>query len=194
MSGGRAELQIIFSTHLVTASLPVAALLNLDHVPASRRVAYYSPSVAELPEEDLGLLAADLVPPVAEPDPPGARPARSPEPPQQRHQRGQAVARWRRNAFQGYRAGRDGGGRDGEIAAPKNLFMVYVIIKTEILKRVDPHYNWRTYVDDFPEEALTPAMLLHLAPKLGIPINTPNSERRKQKYREPRGQSKSPGF
>ena len=67
MTDGIARVEVLLKTKHLNVTTPVKNLLNLDHVPACKRVFYYGPQVEALNDDTL--IAEDLVLYVEKPAP-----------------------------------------------------------------------------------------------------------------------------
>lgn len=188
IGAGRAIIRINLKTKTCLNETPVRNLLNLSHVPKEQRVYYYGPLVDQLVDdlgdEGLRLIADDL----------SSKEDTSPEVPElpdtsdepKRHTRQRTVTALvkklilidklhepmeiARKVVASLKA--------GDIKAPKNLFIVYCIIKDNLsrlyFKQVDPSItNYREVIHKYGRKYKFSANdILKLDSSLGIPVQS----------------------
>jgi hypothetical protein len=186
---GKAVVRITLRTKSILLETPIRNLLNLGQVPKEQRVYYFGPLVDQLikdkPEEGPKLIEEDLrlreaTPQIEVPD----EPSPDPEPRKRPRQRTvtalvkklvmlenksnpMEIAKVVVAALKG-----------GEIRAPKNLFIVYCIIKNLLLRehfrKIDPSIkNYREVIHKYGKAyKFSPQQIAGLDPELDIPVNT----------------------
>jgi hypothetical protein len=187
---GRAVVRITLRTKSILLETPIRNLLNLGHVPKEQRVYYYSPLVDQLmkdnPEEGPKLIEEDLhldepTPQIGVPDEP------SPELEPRKRSRQRTVTALVKKLImlenqhnpmeiaQVIVAALKSGG----IKAPKNLFIVYCIIKNILLRehfrKIDPSIkNYREVIHKYGRTyKFSAQQIAGLDPELDIPVQTP---------------------
>lgn len=183
---GRAVVRVTIKTKSILLETPVRNLLNLSHVPPEARVFYYCPLVDDLfkadPDAAARQVAEDLhldeSAPVVEPaQEQGSDP---------RHSRQRTVTALVKKMIliEGQHdpmeiaRGVVASLRSRDIKAPKNLFIVYCIIKDRLRQdyfaRLDPSLgNYRDVIRKYGKEyKFSAAQIAAIDPGLGIPQNT----------------------
>ena len=185
---GKAVIRVTLRTKSILLETPVRNLLNLSHVPKEQRVYYYSPLVADLfrdnpetatamVEEDLHLDEAVPMPEVVE-EPPVEEP--------KKHSRQRTVTALVKKLvlIEGMHNPMDIAKavvkalHSKEIKAPKNLFIVYCIIKDRLRQdyfaKIDPTLlNYRDIIKKYGKDYKFSAnQIAKIDPDLGIPVQT----------------------
>jgi len=186
---GRTIVRVILRTKSILLDTPVRNLLNLSHVPPEQRVYYYGPLVEALAKEQglngVQLIREDLIldesaPPVEPIEEPMA------EGPKKHSRQNTVTALVKklvlvdgmRNPMQIAAVVVKALKRD-EIKTPKNLFIVYCIIKDTLMrshfKKIDPGVtNYRDAIKRHGREFKFSAIqIAKIDPELGIPVSTP---------------------
>jgi hypothetical protein len=186
---GRAVVRITLRTKSILLETPIRNLLNLGHVPKEQRVYYYGPLVDQLikdtPEEGSKLIEEDLglreaTPQIEVPDEP------SPDPEPRKRSRHRTVTALVKKLIMLENQHNPmeiaqvivAALKSGEIKAPKNLFIVYCIIKNLLLRehfsKIDPSIkNYREVIHKYGKAYKFSAQkIAGLDPKLDIPVNT----------------------
>jgi transcription antitermination factor NusG len=207
---GRAVVRVTLRTKSILLETPVRNLLNISGVPANQRVYYYGPLVDSLvrdsPEAGLRLIEEDRH--MDE----GAQPTEAiedrPTDEPKRHSRQRTVTALVKKLvlLEGQHSPLEiaklvvASLKKKEIKAPKNLFIVYCIIKDRLMKdyfkKIDPHIrNYREVIKKFGREYKFSAnQIAKLDSGLGIPVLTQEvckdgrsrEARQKSKKTEPR--------
>jgi hypothetical protein len=187
---GKAVVRITLRTKSILLETPIRNLLNLGQVPKEQRVYYYGPLVDQLVkdfpdegprliEEDLHLDDADTSVEVT--DEP------LPVPETKKHSRQRTVTALVKklvmleNQHNPIEIAKVivAALKSGEIKAPKNLFIVYCIIKNLLLKehfrKVDPSIrNYREVIHKYGNGyKFSAQQIAGLDPELDIPVQTP---------------------
>lgn len=184
---GKAVVRVTLRTKSILLETPVRNLLNLSHVPKEQRVYYYSPLVdglfkdhpeaSAMIEQDLHLDEAIPVP-----EPIEEEPAEEPK----KHSRQRTVTALVKKLvlIEGMHTPMEIARavvkalREKEIKAPKNLFIVYCIIKDtlrhEYFDKIDPNLsNYREVIKKYGKDyKFSAAQIAKIDPDLGIPQNT----------------------
>lgn len=185
---GRAVVRVTLRTKSILLETPIRNLLNLSHVPADQRVYYYCPLVDDLVREEkedgLALIEEDLHmeethPPIEVLDEPLTE-----EP--KRHSRQRTVTalvkklvliEGQHNPMEIAKAVVSSL-KKKDIKAPKNLFIVYCIIKDRLMKdyfkKIDPNLrNYREVIKKFGREYKFSAnQIAKIDSELDIPVLT----------------------
>ena len=185
---GKAVVRVTIKTKSILLETPVRNLLNLSHVPPEERVFYFCPLVEDLfrddpsgaasqIEEDLHL--DDAAPPAEQaPAPQGDEP--------KKHSRQRTVTALVKKLIliEGMHDPMDIAKavvealKRNEIKAPKNLFIVYCIIKDRLRQdyfaKIDPSLgNYREVIKKYGKEyKFSASQIAELDPSLDIPQNT----------------------
>jgi transcription antitermination factor NusG len=184
---GRAVVRVTLRTKSILLETPVRNLLNLSHVPKEQRVYYYSPLVEELfkdipeaatmVEEDLHLDEATPMPEHVEEEP-------TDEPKKHSRQRTVTALVKKLILIEGIHNPMQiakevvSSLKNKDIKAPKNLFIVYCIIKDRLRQdhfaKVDPNLsNYREIIKKYGREyKFSASQIAKIDPDLGIPQNT----------------------
>jgi hypothetical protein len=204
---GRAVVRITLQTKSILLETPIRNLLNISHVPVDQRVYYYGPLVENLVKDQgdagLALIEEDRhmnenVQPIEVVDEPT-----SDEP--KRHSRQRTVTALVKKLvliegqYNPLEIAKSvvSSLKKKEIKAPKNMFIVYNIIKDRLMKdhfkKIDPNiHNYRDVIKKFGREFKFSAhQIYRLDSELGIPILTQDickdgrSREARQKSRKP---------
>jgi transcription antitermination factor NusG len=185
---GKAVVRIMLRTKFILLETPIRNLLNLSHVPKERRVYYYSPQIDELfkdcPEKAAAMVDEDMH--LDESVPVPEQPAEPPVEEPKKHSRQRTVTALvkklilieglhnpLRIAEEVVKAL-----RGNEIKPPKNLFIVYCIIKDRLRQdyflKIDPEIkDHRDIIKKYGHEyKFTAAQIAKIDPELGIPVQT----------------------
>ena len=185
---GKAVVRVMLRTKFILLETPVRNLLNLSHVPKEQRVYYYSPLVEdlfrdaptanEMVAEDLFLEESAQPEQITVEDEPNDEP--------KKHSRQRTVTalvkklviiEGQHNPLEIARSVISALKRK-EIKAPKNLFIVYCIIKDRLRQdyfaKIDPSLrNYREIIKKYGKEYKFSAnQIAKIDPELGIPILT----------------------
>jgi hypothetical protein len=186
---GRAVVRITLRTKSILLETPIRNLLNLGGVPPERRVYYYGPLVDQLvkdhPEEGPKLIEEDLH--LGEPTPQIEvldEPLLEQEPKKHLRQR-TVTALVKRLVLLEKRTNPleiakivVAALKKGEIKAPRNLFIVYCIIKDHLMRehfrKLDPNIrNYREVIHKYGKEfKFSAQQIAALDPTLKIPVQT----------------------
>lgn len=187
---GKAVVRITLRTKSILLETPIGNLLNLDHVPKDQRVYYYCPVVDQLmkdnPEEGRRLIKEDLH--LDEPTPPSEvldEPLPEQEPKKHSRQRTVTALVKRLVMLENEHKPMEiakvivAALQNGEIKAPKNLSMVYCIIKATLMRehfrKTDPSIkNYREVIQKYGTGyKFSAQQIAQLDPDLKIPVRTP---------------------
>ncbi len=184
---GKAVVRVTLRTKSILLETPVRNLLNLSHVPKEQRVYYHcpllvdlfrdNPDAAAMVEEDRHLDEAVPVPEHAE-EPPAEEP--------KKHSRQRTVTALVKKLIliEGMHAPLEIAKavvkslRTKEIKAPKNLFIVYCIIKDRLRQdyftKIDPSLsNYREIIKKYGKDyKFSASQIAKIDPDLGIPVQT----------------------
>src|SRR5271166_3396478 len=185
---GRAVVRVTLRTKFILLETPVRNLLNLSHVPKEQRVYYYSPLVEDLFRDAPTaneMVAEDLfLEEAAQPEQITVEEEPNDEP--KKHSRQRTVTalvkklviiEGQHNPLEIARSVITALKRK-EIKAPKNLFIVYCIIKDRLRQdyfaKIDPSLrNYREIIKKYGKEYKFSAnQIAKIDPDLGIPILT----------------------
>src|SRR5271167_2613418 len=185
---GRAVVRVTLRTKNILLETPVRNLLNLSHVPKEQRVYYFSPQVEELfrdyPDTAVMQVAEDLILDEAVPTPEHIEEEPLDEP--KKHSRQRTVTalvkkliliEGMHNPMQIAKAVVRSL-RNNEIKAPKNLFIVYCIIKDKLRQdyfaKIDPSLvNYREIIKKYGKDyKFSAQQIAKIDPDLGIPVQT----------------------
>src|SRR5271157_3051231 len=170
---GKAVVRVMLRTKFILLETPVRNLLNLSHVPKEQRVYYYSPLV-----EDLFLEEA------AQPEQIAVEEELDDEPKKHSRQRTVTALVKKLVIIEGQHNPLEiarsviAALKRKEIKAPKNLFIVYCIIKDRLRQdyfaKIDPSLrNYREIIKKYGKEYKFSAnQIAKIDPDLGIPILT----------------------
>jgi len=189
VAGGKAVVRITLRTKSILLETPICNLLNLDHVPKEQRAYYYCPLVDQLmkdnPEEGPNLIEEDLhLDDAANSVEVADEPLPEPETKKRSRQRTVTAVVKRLVMLENKHNPMDiaqvvvAALRSGEIKAPKNLFIVYCIIKNLLLKehfrKVDPSIrNYREVIRRYGKQyKFSAQQIAGLDPDLDIPVQT----------------------
>lgn len=185
---GKAVIRVTLRTKSILLETPVRNLLNLSHVPKEQRVYYYSPLVEDLFKDNVeaaGMIEEDLHLDEAVPVPEQhVEEAPSEEP--KRHSRQRTVTALVKKLvlIEGLHTPMEIAKavikalRAKEIKAPKNLFIVYCIIKDRLRQdyfaKIDPSLsNYREVIKKYGKDyKFSASQIAKLDPELGIPVQT----------------------
>jgi transcription antitermination factor NusG len=184
---GKAVVRITLRTKSILLETPVRNLLNLSHVPKEQRVYYHCPLLVDLfkdrpdaaamVEEDRHLDEAIPVPEQADPLP-------TEEPKKHSRQRTVTALVKKLVLIEGMHTPMEIAKavvhalRGKEIKAPKNLFIVYCIIKERLRQdyfaKIDPSLsNYREIIKKYGKDyKLSAEQIAKIDPDLGIPVHT----------------------
>jgi transcription antitermination factor NusG len=185
---GKAVIRVTLRTKSILLETPVRNLLNLSHVPKEQRVYYYSPLVEELfkdnptaatamVEEDLHLDEATPMPEQIETQP-------TEEPKKHSRQRTVTALVKKLVLIEGLHTPLEIAKavvhalRTKEIRAPKNLFIVYCIIKDRLRQdyfaKIDPSLsNYREIIKKYGKDyKFSAQQIAKIDPDLGVPVQT----------------------
>jgi transcription antitermination factor NusG len=184
---GKAVVRVTLRTKSILLETPVRNLLNISDIPANQRVYYYCPLVTELVkdmgDEGLKLIEPDLhldeaAPPIDAVEPPIEEP--------KRHSRQRTVTALVKklvlikNEHDPLKIAKAVvvALKRGEIKAPKNIFIIYCIIKDTLMKsyfkKLDPTVtNYREVIKKFGREyKFSAQQIAKIDPELKIPVST----------------------
>lgn len=185
---GRAVVRVTLRTKRILLETPVRNLLNLSHVPVGQRVYYYGPLIDNLVKDSgnagLALIEEDLH--MDETAQPTETVEQQPTDEPKRHSRQRTVTALVKKLvlIEGQHNPLEiaklvvGSLKKREIKAPKNLFIVYCIIKDRLMKdyfkKIDPNIrNYREVIKKFGREYKFSAnQIAKLDAELGIPVLT----------------------
>jgi hypothetical protein len=175
IEGDRAVVKVELLTKRMFINTPIRNLLNLSQVPLERRVFYYGGLVADM--EDPTLLECDLH--TWEPEE-----NEEVQPEEQPRLVRYTATRFARELIAAnhhltpYEVAEKTLAelKTGKLRMPKNLFIVYGIIKTEWLNAHKQYKNWRM-VSRMSDKKLTAAVVGFLGKNFGVelPLYTPDS-------------------
>lgn len=185
---GYAVVRVDLKTKVLRIETPVRNLLNLDHVPADRRVFYYCPLIDEF-ITDNGIDALNNIQEDLRLDPNWIIRKNQIEVPEtagkvKRYTRQRTVtALVKRYVIEGDHEPMSiarkvvAAIQNKEIKTPKNLFIVYCIIKNNLrnyFRKVDPKIaNYREVIRVMgPQYKFSAQDIAALAPDLGVPVST----------------------
>jgi hypothetical protein len=186
MGNGRVIVRVVLKTKSCLIETPVNNLLNLSHVPENQRVYYYGPLVEQLAIEEgegLTLIAEDLTNEEASPTLPDVLDV--PEVPgPKRHTRQRTVTALVKklilidNMHEPMEIAKKvvAALKAKDIKAPKNLFIVYCIIKDNLsklyFKKIDPSItNYREVIHKYGRRYKFSANdIFKIDANLGIPV------------------------
>jgi hypothetical protein len=199
---GKAVVRITLRTKSILLETPIRNLLNLGEVAPERRVYYYGPLVDQLikdnPEDGPKLIEEDLhldepTPQIEVLDEP------LPEHEPKKHSRQRTVTALvkklvmlenKTNPMEIAKVVVESLKR-GDIKAPKNLFIVYCIIKDHLMRehfrKLDPTIkNYREVIHKYGKEfKFSAQQIAALDPALGIPVQSADSEEDEPIVEEP---------
>lgn len=185
---GRAVVRVTLRTKSILLETPIRNLLNLNHVPADQRVYYYGPLINGLVSEQgaagLALIEEDRH--MDETSQPVEQIEEQPTEEPKRHSRQRTVTALVKKLvlLEGQHNPLEIAKqvvislKKNEIKAPKNLFIVYCIIKDRLMKdyfkKIDPHIrNYREVIKKFGREYKFSAnQIAKLDAELHIPVLT----------------------
>ena len=185
---GRAVVRVTLRTKSILLETPVRNLLNLSHVPKEQRVYYYCQLVADLfrdfPAAAAAMVEEDLH--LDESAPPVEQVAEVPTDEPKKHSRQRTVTALVKKLvlIEGQHNPMEiakavvASLRRKEIKAPKNLFIVYCIIKDRLRQdyfaKIDPTLtNYREIIKKYGKEyKFSAAQIAKIDPSLGIPVLT----------------------
>src|SRR5271157_6053475 len=185
---GRAVVRVTLRTKSILLETPVRNLLNLSHVPKEQRVYYYCQLVADLfrdfPAAAAAMVEEDLH--LDESAPPVEQVAEVPTDEPKKHSRQRTVTALVKKLvlIEGQHNPMEiakavvASLRRKEIKAPKNLFIVYCIIKDRLrqdyFKKIDSGIrNYREVIKKFGREyKFSAQQIAKIDPDLGIPVQT----------------------
>jgi hypothetical protein len=184
---GRAVVRVTLRTKSILLETPIRNLLNISDVPANQRVYYYGPLVAALVKESaegLRLIEEDLH--MDEGSQPTEAIEEQPSDEPKRHSRQRTVTALVKKLvlIEGQHSPLEiaklvvASLKRKEIKAPKNLFIVYCIIKDRLMKdyfkKIDPHIrNYREVIKKFGREyKFSASQIAKLDSELGISVLT----------------------
>jgi transcription antitermination factor NusG len=185
---GRAVVRVTLRTKSILLETPVRNLLNLSHVPKEQRVYYFSPLVEELfkdqPDVATSMVEEDLHLDETVPAPEQIQEQLIDEPKKHSRQRTVTALVKKLVLIEGQHSPMEiaksviAALKRNEIKAPKNLFIVYCIIKDRLRQdyfaKIDPTIvNYREIIKKYGKEYKFSAnQIAKLDPDLGIPILT----------------------
>lgn len=185
---GKAVIRVTLRTKSILLETPVRNLLNLSHVPKDQRVYYYSPLVEGLFKEDAVAAAAmieeDLHLDESVPLPEITEEPQAEEPKKHSRQRTVTALVKKLVLIEGMHKPMEISKavvkalRTDEIKAPKNLFIVYCIIKDRLRQdyfaKIDPSLlNYREVIKKYGKDyKFSAQQIAKLDPDLGIPVQT----------------------
>jgi len=185
---GRAVVRVTLRTKNILLETPVRNLLNLSHVPKEQRVYYFSPQVEELfrdyPDTAVMQVAEDLILDEAVPTPEHVEEEPLDEPKKHSRQRTVTALVKKLILIEGMHNPMQIATevvfalKNKDIKAPKNLFIVYCIIKDRLRQdyfaKLDPTLgNYREIIKKYGKDyKFSAAQIAKLDLDLGIPQNT----------------------
>src|SRR5271170_7848509 len=185
---GKAVIRVTLRTKSILLETPVRNLLNLSHVPKEQRVYYFSPLVQDLfrdnPETATAMIEEDLHLDEAVPVPEIIEEQLTEEPKKHSRQRTVTALVKKLVLIEGMHTPLEIAKavvkalRTNEIKAPKNLFIVYCIIKDRLRQdyfaKIDPSLvNYREIIKKYGKDYKFSAhQIAKLDPDLGIPVQT----------------------
>src|SRR5208283_5070132 len=182
---GKAVIRVTLRTKSILLETPVRNLLNLSHVPKEQRVYYFSPLVSDLfrdnPETATAMVDEDLH--LDETAPVVEQVVEQPTDEPKKHSRQRTVTALVKKLvlIEGQHNPLEiakcvvGSLKKKEIKAPKNLFIVYCIIKDRLRQdyfaKIDPTLtNYREIIKKYGKEyKFSAAQIAKIDPGLGIP-------------------------
>lgn len=185
---GKAVVRITLGTKSILLETPVRNLLNLSHIPKEQRVYYYSPLVDGLfkdnPDTATSMVAEDLHLEEAPPAPEYLEEQPTDEPKKHSRQRTVTALVKKLVLIEGMHNPLEIAKsvvralRNGEIKAPKNLFIVYNIIKNRLWQdyfaKIDPSLgNYRDVIKKYGKDyKFSASQIAKIDPALGISVLT----------------------
>lgn len=185
---GKAVIRITLRTKSILLETPVRNLLNLSHVPKEQRVYYFSPLVEDLfrdyPDGATAMVEEDLHLDESVPMPEHIEEAPTDEPKKHSRQRTVTALVKKLILIEGMHNPIQIAKevvkalKSKDIKAPKNLFIVYCIIKDRLRQdhfaKIDPTIgNYREIIKKYGREyKFSAAQIAKIDPDLGIPQNT----------------------
>jgi transcription antitermination factor NusG len=185
---GKAVIRVTLRTKSILLETPVRNLLNLSHVPKEQRVYYYSPLVENLfrdnPETATTMVEEDLHLDETVPAPEQSETQLTEEPKKHSRQRTVTALVKKLVLIEGMHTPLEIAKavvhslRDKEIKAPKNLFIVYCIIKDRLRQdyfaKIDPSLsNYREIIKKYGKDyKFSAQQIAKIDPDLGIPVQT----------------------
>ncbi len=189
VGGGKAVVRITLRTKAILLETPICNLLNLDRVPKEQRVYYYCQVVDQLmrdnPDEGPKLIEEDLhLDDTATSIEVSDEAVPEPQPKKRSRQRTVTALVKKLVMLENRHNPMDiaqvivAALKRGEIKAPKNLFIVYCIIKNVLLRehfrKLDPNIkNYREVIHKYGScYKFSARQIAGLDPELDIPVNT----------------------
>jgi len=185
---GKAVIRVTLRTKSILLETPVRNLLNLSHVPKEQRVYYYSPLVENLfrdnPETATAMIEEDLHLDESVPMPEHTEEPPVEEPKKHSRQRTVTALVKKLVLIEGLHTPMEVAKavvkalHNKEIKAPKNLFIVYCIIKDRLRQdyfaKIDPSLsNYRDVIKKYGKDyKFSAQQIAKLDPDLDIPVNT----------------------
>jgi transcription antitermination factor NusG len=185
---GRAVVRVTLGTKNILLETPVRNLLNLSHIPKDQRVYYFSPQVEELfkdyPETAAAMVDVDLHLNEAAPAQEHVEEPPVEEPKKHSRQRTVTALVKKLVLIEGMHNPLEiarsvvNSLKTKDIKAPKNLFIVYCIIKDRLRQdyfaKIDPSLsNYREIIKKYGKDyKFSAQQIAKIDPNLGIPILT----------------------
>jgi len=185
---GKAVVRVTLRTKSILLETPVRNLLNLSHVPKDQRVYYFGPLLKELfddnPETAAAMVAEDQHLDETVPVPEHVEEPTAEEPKKHSRQRTVTALVKKLVLIEGLHSPLEIAKsvvkalRNNEIKAPKNLFIVYCIIKDRLRQdyfaKIDPTIvNYREIIKKYGKDYKFSAhQIAKIDPDLGIPVQT----------------------
>jgi transcription antitermination factor NusG len=185
---GKAVIRVTLRTKSILLETPVRNLLNLSYVPKEQRVYYFSPLVEDLFKDDpaaaTAMVEEDLHLDEATPMPEQVDPQPTEEPKKHSRQRTVTALVKKLVLIEGLHTPLEIAKsvvhalRTKEIRAPKNLFIVYCIIKDRLRQdyfaKIDPSLsNYREIIKKYGKDyKFSAQQIAKIDPDLGIPVQT----------------------